>query len=191
MLAFLMSNVLECGPRRAEFQNRSRLSSADRRLATGPSIGVSGVSRLRALTLCKLSRKQCKSGLPRDSSSLRKSRADQADRSRPLRNFAGAREADKTESMQVAGEWNPATQPRNAQFSKKFHFWLDEPADWGRSVRWLRLSGWCVAKSGHPLTAIRATLRGRTFRGAVRSRTGRSRRLYRSGRCPALVRIYH
>lgn len=32
-------------------------------------------------------------------------------------------------------------------------------------MRWLRLSGWCVAKSGRPLTAIRATLRGRTFEG--------------------------
>jgi len=32
-------------------------------------------------------------------------------------------------------------------------------------VRWLRLSGWCVAKSGQPLTAIRARLRGRTFQG--------------------------
>lgn len=67
--------------------------------------------------------------------------------------------------MQPASEPNPSAQPRNAQFSKKFHLWLDEPTDWGRSVRWLRISGWCVAKSGHPLTAIRARLRGRTFEG--------------------------
>jgi hypothetical protein len=67
--------------------------------------------------------------------------------------------------MQFAGESNPSTQPRNAQFSKKFHFWLDEPADWSRRVRWLRISGWCVTKSGQPLTAIRARLHGRNFEG--------------------------
>ncbi len=67
--------------------------------------------------------------------------------------------------MQFAGESNSSTQPRNAQFSKKFHFWLDEPADWSRRVRWLRISGWCVTKSGQPLTAIRARLHGRTFEG--------------------------
>ena len=33
------------------------------------------------------------------------------------------------------------------------------------SVRWLRISGWCVTKSGQPLTAIRARLHGRTFEG--------------------------
>lgn len=67
--------------------------------------------------------------------------------------------------MQSAGESKPSTPPRNAQFSKKFHLWLDEPTDWDQSVRQLRLSGWCVAKSGPPLTAIRARLQGRTFEG--------------------------
>jgi hypothetical protein len=67
--------------------------------------------------------------------------------------------------MQFDGESNPSTHPRNAQFSKKFYFWLDEPVNWSRSVRWLRLSGWCVTKSGQPLTGIRARLRGRTFQG--------------------------
>jgi glycosyltransferase involved in cell wall biosynthesis len=50
--------------------------------------------------------------------------------------------------------------------SKKFFLCFDTPADWCESVRWLRLSGWCVAASGEPLTAIRAQLRGRTFPGS-------------------------
>ena len=51
------------------------------------------------------------------------------------------------------------------QISNQVHFWLDEPVDWNRKVRWLRLSGWCVAKRDGPLTAIRAQLRGQTFPG--------------------------
>jgi len=51
------------------------------------------------------------------------------------------------------------------QFSKKIHLWLDEPADWNLKVRHLRLSGWCVAKNGPPLVAIRAHLGGETFPG--------------------------
>ena len=92
--------------------------------------------------------------------------------------------------MQVAGDWNPSTQPRNAQFSKKFHFWLDEPADWSRSVRWLRLSGWCVTKSGQPLTAIRARLRGRTFQGRFDRQRPEVAAYTGVPECSALVRIY-
>ena len=55
--------------------------------------------------------------------------------------------------------------PTDAQFSKKFHLWLDEPLDWNLKVRRLRLSGWCVAKYGAPLTAIRARLGGKVFEG--------------------------
>ena len=51
------------------------------------------------------------------------------------------------------------------QISDQFHFWLDEPSDWKLKVRWLRLSGWCVAKYGGPLTGIRAQIRGQTFPG--------------------------
>ena len=57
------------------------------------------------------------------------------------------------------------TPPANAQFSKKFHLWLDEPMDWQLKVRRLRISGWCVAKHGPPLTAIRARLGGKVFEG--------------------------
>ena len=55
--------------------------------------------------------------------------------------------------------------PADAQFSKKFHLWLDEPLDWKLKVRRLRISGWCVAKEGAPLTAIRARLGGKIFDG--------------------------
>ncbi len=51
------------------------------------------------------------------------------------------------------------------QFSDKFHLWLDEPADWSGKLRRLRLSGWCVAKRGAPLVAIRACIGGKTFDG--------------------------
>ena len=67
--------------------------------------------------------------------------------------------------MESASEPRPSTFPAKAQYSKEFHFWLDEPADWNLRVRQLRMSGWCVAKSGPPITAIRATLRDRTFEG--------------------------
>ena len=55
--------------------------------------------------------------------------------------------------------------PADAQLSKKFHLWLDEPLDWKLKVRRLRISGWCVARYGPPLTAIRARLGGRVFQG--------------------------
>ena len=55
--------------------------------------------------------------------------------------------------------------PADAQYSKKFHFWLDEPLDWKLKLRKLRLSGWCVAKQGPPLTAIQARVGGRIFEG--------------------------
>lgn len=48
----------------------------------------------------------------------------------------------------------------------KVHLCFDEPTDWSQRVRWLRLSGWCVAASGEPLTAIRARVRRRIFLGS-------------------------
>ncbi|MEO5720576.1 MAG: glycosyltransferase family 2 protein [Chthoniobacterales bacterium] len=51
------------------------------------------------------------------------------------------------------------------QVSKQFHLHLDEPLDWIQKVRRLRISGWCLAKQGEPLVAIRAQLRGRIFPG--------------------------
>ncbi|HMJ06118.1 MAG TPA: glycosyltransferase family 2 protein [Chthoniobacterales bacterium] len=51
------------------------------------------------------------------------------------------------------------------QVSEKFFFWLDEPANWDLKVRQLRLSGWCVARKGAPVTHIRALVRGQIFPG--------------------------
>jgi hypothetical protein len=47
----------------------------------------------------------------------------------------------------------------------KFLFHLDEPTTWDPRVRWLRLSGWCVARNGAPLHEIRARLREEIFPG--------------------------
>jgi glycosyltransferase involved in cell wall biosynthesis len=50
--------------------------------------------------------------------------------------------------------------------SKEFFLCFDAPTDWNERVRWLRLSGWCVATSGEPLTQIRARIGGHTFPGS-------------------------
>ena len=47
--------------------------------------------------------------------------------------------------------------------SSRLQFWLDRPDDWSRKVRHLHISGWCLATSGEPVTAIRARIRGKTF----------------------------
>lgn len=46
----------------------------------------------------------------------------------------------------------------------EFLFGLDEPTDWQRKVRHLRLRGWCVAKEGEQPVTLRARLRGRIFK---------------------------
>jgi O-antigen biosynthesis protein len=56
--------------------------------------------------------------------------------------------------------------PAGIQGSKEFFLCFDQPTDWTERVRWLRLSGWCVAAIGEPLTTIRARVRGRTFPGS-------------------------
>jgi glycosyltransferase involved in cell wall biosynthesis len=51
--------------------------------------------------------------------------------------------------------------------SKKFFFWLDQRPAWNWRRRQLRLSGWCVAKSGKSLIAIRARTGGKVFAVAL------------------------
>ncbi|MFL6582930.1 MAG: glycosyltransferase [Chthoniobacterales bacterium] len=46
---------------------------------------------------------------------------------------------------------------------EKFQFHLEEPADWSAPKRHVRCTGWCVAASGKPLTAIRAVVRRKIF----------------------------
>jgi GT2 family glycosyltransferase len=67
--------------------------------------------------------------------------------------------------MTISLQVSPADKTARVQVAKQFYFWLDEPADWNVKVRRLRLSGWCVAKRGEPLVAIRARLRGKIFPG--------------------------
>ncbi|MGI8430870.1 MAG: glycosyltransferase family 2 protein [Chthoniobacterales bacterium] len=53
----------------------------------------------------------------------------------------------------------------NPAASSRIDFWLDRPADWSVRRRHLRLSGWCLATAGEPLTAVRARLRRKEFAG--------------------------
>lgn len=54
---------------------------------------------------------------------------------------------------------------KTIQASKEFLLGLEEPIDWDKRVRWLRLSGWCVAVKGMPVESIQATLRGKVYLG--------------------------
>lgn len=59
---------------------------------------------------------------------------------------------------------NPGANPR-------IEFWLDRPSVWSKKIRYLRITGWCVATAGAEVTAVRALLRGKEFRarfGTVR-----------------------
>ena len=67
--------------------------------------------------------------------------------------------------MQSSRPLTTSESAARVQVSEKFHLWLDEPADWSLKMRRLRLSGWCVAKKGPPLTAIRARVAGKIFDG--------------------------
>ena len=49
--------------------------------------------------------------------------------------------------------------------AKDFFVYFDEPTDWNKPIRLLRLSGWCVAANGEPLTAVRVKLGRRIFSG--------------------------
>ena len=47
-----------------------------------------------------------------------------------------------------------------------FALWFDEPLDWAKLPRRFRISGWCFARSGQAIEAIRATVGTREFHGA-------------------------
>ena len=51
----------------------------------------------------------------------------------------------------------------NPRTNARLKFWLDRPNDWSRKVRYLHISGWCLATSGEPVTAIRARIRRKLF----------------------------
>ncbi len=56
---------------------------------------------------------------------------------------------------------NPGANPR-------IEFWLDRPSVWTKKIRYLRITGWCLATTGEPLTELRARLRGKKFSRALR-----------------------
>ncbi len=51
---------------------------------------------------------------------------------------------------------NPGASPR-------IEFWLDRPSVWTKKIRYLRLTGWCLATAGPEITAMRARVRGKLF----------------------------
>lgn len=51
---------------------------------------------------------------------------------------------------------NPGAHPH-------IEFWLDRPSVWTKKIRYLRLSGWCLATEGAEISAVRARVRGREF----------------------------
>jgi len=52
---------------------------------------------------------------------------------------------------------NPGANPR-------IEFWIDEPLVWSKKIRYLRVSGWCLAISGGEITEVRARVRKKIFR---------------------------
>lgn len=59
---------------------------------------------------------------------------------------------------------NPGANPR-------IDFWLDRPPVWSKKIRYLRVSGWCLAISGDEITEVRARVRNKIFQarfGTVR-----------------------
>jgi glycosyltransferase involved in cell wall biosynthesis len=52
---------------------------------------------------------------------------------------------------------NPGANPR-------IEFWLDLPSVWSKKIRYLRVSGWCLAISDGEITEVRARVRKKIFR---------------------------
>jgi hypothetical protein len=52
----------------------------------------------------------------------------------------------------------------NPDANPRIEFWLDRPLVWPKKTRYLRISGWCVAISGDPITEVRARVRKKIFR---------------------------
>jgi len=51
---------------------------------------------------------------------------------------------------------NPGANPR-------IEFWLDRPLVWPKKIRYLKVSGWCLAISGDEITEVRARVRKNIF----------------------------
>jgi len=95
--------------------------------------------------------------------------ADGVWRTIAIRDAFGAR--DKDSEAPIDAKYfipNPGANPR-------IEFWIDQPSVWSRKVRYLRVSGWCLAISGAEITEVRARVRHKIFQarfGTVRPDIG-------------------
>jgi glycosyltransferase involved in cell wall biosynthesis len=51
----------------------------------------------------------------------------------------------------------------NPAANSRLEFWLDLPSVWTKKIRYLRLSGWCLAIAGAEIAQVRARVRGKEF----------------------------
>lgn len=65
---------------------------------------------------------------------------------------------DRSNTLVVESAATTASAPPNTRISHDFFFWVDEPQSWELTAPSVRVSGWCVAKSGRPLVAVRARI---------------------------------
>ena len=64
----------------------------------------------------------------------------------------------------------------NRGANPRIELWIDRPSVWSKRIRYLRISGWCLAISGGEITDVRARVRNRIFRarfGTIRPDIGR------------------
>jgi glycosyltransferase involved in cell wall biosynthesis len=83
--------------------------------------------------------------------------ADGVWRSIAIREVFGA--SDKDSEAPIDPKYfipNPGANPR-------IEFWIDRPSVWSKKVRYLRVSGWCLAISGADVTEVRARVRQKIF----------------------------
>lgn len=73
-------------------------------------------------------------------------------------------------SREVIGSPNDAAPPQDAKYfipnpaaNSRIEFWLDLPTVWTKKIRYLRLSGWCLAVAGPEISQVRARIRGKEF----------------------------
>jgi glycosyltransferase involved in cell wall biosynthesis len=77
---------------------------------------------------------------------------------------AGARKNDPRAEPLTPAEIGYFT--LNTRTNSRLQFWLDRPDDWSKKIRRLQVSGWCLATTGEPITAIRARIRRKIFPGS-------------------------
>jgi O-antigen biosynthesis protein len=64
-----------------------------------------------------------------------------------------------------AAEIGPAVDKQIASAEKKYSWWFGHPLDWGRPVRTLYVTGWCLSRRGKEIRDIRARIGRQKFPG--------------------------